>query len=326
VRNIGNLELEQSKFLSIREKLLSEMREELEKNKKLPSIIELVGRGKDEKLETPKIGQMEVKYSEPKTDKSKIESEFAKTYSTLFGRKPNGGIDDYSEWLIRHTRPTLERVSAMSGRKLILAPHAQYANLPKDRLLSSEEAEAFGKSVKLDASEVEALSMKNAHEKINKLAFFDIEMADGANDNIIDCAIYADSVNCYKSSVTVYTKNCAYSFWPRSCQYLFGCDSPFDSTFCINCYSCTQLSRCFEIDCCGYCSDLYFGHNCENVHQSMFCFNMKNRRNCIGNAEYSKEDYGRIRGSLLSQIADELEKSKDFKLDIYNIGSRIGSR
>lgn len=315
-RSIGNLELEQSKFQSLKDKLVEEIREELARKRELPSLIDIVGRSS----EIPSIAQLDVKYSSLRSDKAKIESSFEKVYSIIFGREPSGGIDSYSGWLMRHTRPSKECVSAMGGRKLMLAQYARYQNLPKDRLLSSEEAEAFGSSARLVPEDVESLTLKNAHEKISRIAFFDVEMIEGTNENVIDCAVYADSVNCYKSSVNIYAKNCGYCFWPRSCQYLFGCDSPFDSSFSINCYSCTQLSRCFEIDCCGYCSDLYFGHNCENVHDSMFCFSMKNARNAIGNAVYSQQDYKRIKSSLVGQMADELEMTKGLKWDIYNLG------
>jgi hypothetical protein len=321
-RNIGNLELEPVKFASLKEKLVAEIREELKKRKELPSIIDLVNRSKEEH---PKIEQLAVKYVDPPKDMEKIESSFEKTYSLLFGKKPNGGVDRYAPWLLRHTRPALECTSAMSGRKLTLPPHAQYPRLPRGRLLSSEEAEAFGTAAKLKQDEAASLTLQNAPERISKIAFFDVEMIEGANQNIIDCSIYNDSVNCYRSSVVMYTKNSSHCFWPRSCQNIFGCDSPFDSSFSINCYSCTQLSRCFEIDCCGYCSDLYFGHNCENVHESMFCFSMKNGRNCIGNAPYAPDQYQKLRSNIVGQLADELDRNHDLRIDIYNVGT-LGRR
>jgi hypothetical protein len=87
----------------------------------------------------------------------------------------------------------------------------------------------------------------------------------------------------------------------------------------MNIYSCTHQTRCFEIDCCGYCTDTYFSHNCENVNDSMFCFNKKNLRYAIGNAPLPQNDYKRIKSSLLAQIADELNSTKDLRYDIYNI-------
>lgn len=76
------------------------------------------------------------------------------------------------------------------------------------------------------------------------------------------------------------------------------------------------------IHCCGYCSDTYFSHNCENVHESMFCFNVKNRRHNIGNAQYDENEYNKIKSSLMVQMIEELEDKKSLKIDIYNIGCK----
>ena len=75
-----------------------------------------------------------------------------------------------------------------------------------------------------------------------------------------------------------------------------------------------------EVDSCESCSDLYYSHNCENVHDSMFCFNSKNIRNAIGNVALTTPDYMRIKKMIVQQLADELETKKDLKWDIYNVG------
>ncbi|MEM4634141.1 MAG: hypothetical protein QW275_03235, partial [Candidatus Anstonellaceae archaeon] len=54
---------------------------------------------------------------------------------------------------------------------------------------------------------------------------------------------------------------------------------------------------------------------------SMFCFNLKNMRNAIGNTELSSLDYKKVKASLVLQMADELEKTKNLRWDIFNIGS-----
>ena len=67
-------------------------------------------------------------------------------------------------------------------------------------------------------------------------------------------------------------------------------------------------------------SDLYYSHNCENVHDSMFCFNAKNLRHAVGNAVLEAGAYKKLKSQLLEQIAGELAAKKDLKWDIYNIG------
>lgn len=314
---IGNLELDADKYNKIRSKLLSEMVEELKLRKRLPSLLDIVKKSKKEKNEIHLSSHN--KDRKNPGDMTNIETAFSQTSSILFGKKLEG-IDQYANWLARNTRMVEKCSSAFSNKPLFLSPYANYSKLPRDRLLNLDEAMQYGLSISLTKNDLEELNWRSAYKKLGKLAFFNIEMKEGTNLNLIESVISVDSAHCYRSSVTEYSKYCAYSFWPRSSQYLFGCDSPFDSNFCINCYSCTGLSRCFEIDCCGYCSDCFFCHNCENVHESMFSFNTKNKRNIIGNAQYTPKKYESIKNSILSQITAELEGNKHLKWDIYNIG------
>ena len=66
------------------------------------------------------------------------------------------------------------------------------------------------------------------------------------------------------------------------------------------------------------CSDVYYCHNCEDVTEGMFSFNIKGRRHVIGNAEVPLETYKRVKKSLLEQISEEFERNK-LKYDIYTI-------
>ena len=127
-------------------------------------------------------------------------------------------------------------------------------------------------------------------------------------------------MDCYEGSAYMHCKRCAYDFWPRESEYIFGSNTTWTSSFCINSYYSKKLTRCMEVDSCESCSDLYYSHNCENVHDSMFCFNSKNIRNAIGNVALTTPDYMRIKKMIVQQLADELETKKDLKWDIYNVG------
>ena len=313
--SIGNLELETSKYRRIKEKLKAEMLEKLTKEKKLPSLVLIASM---DKVRKPAIG-LKRKPKHETFNKNTIEHAFLETTRIIFGKPLEGGIDSYSKWLTRHTRATTKGYSAASSKELFMPNAVNYNKLPKERLLDEPEAHALGAVVRMSEADVEELSMNNVYEKISDLAFFNIEFLEGNNNNNIECAVCVDSVNNYRNSLMFYTKNSAYNFWPRDSDHIFCCDSPFSSQFSINCYSCTNQVRCFEIDCCGYCSDAYFCHNCENVHDSLFCFNVKNRKNCIGNSELQPAEYNRIKQALVGQMYEELSLTKDLRYDIYNI-------
>jgi hypothetical protein len=315
---IGNLELEAGKYKGIKERLKAEMAEKLSKEKRLPTLVEIVSAGKSAKPKAGKGMPME----KEECDKGRVESAFLLTTKLIFGKPLEGGIDSYAKWLNRHTHPVIEGKSAASGKALFMPSVLNYPKLPKDRLLSKPEALEHGQNAAIGIKDAEELSLSNAHEKIAQLAFFNIEFVEGKNSNNMECAVCFESSDNYRNSLTFYTKKSAYNFWPRDSEHLFGTDSPFTSQFSIHIYSCTNQVRCFEIDCCGYCSDSHFLHNCENMKDSMFCFNLKNRKNCIGNSELPPDRYRKIHDMLMGQMHDELSSKKDLRYDIYNVACR----
>ena len=313
---VGNLTLGISKYKQIKEKLVDELVELLSKNKRLPSLIDIVAKAA---TITP---NSTTKTRNEETDKNKIEQAFLDTTRVIFGNPLEGGVDRYSKWLTRHTRETIYGHSAASGKDLFMPNAVGYPQLPKHRLLSEAEAFELGEKTRIAEQDAESISMENAHEKIAGIAFFNTELFEGNNLNNIECSICFDSINNYRNSLMFYSKNSAYNFWPRNCDNVFGCDSPFSSSFSINCYSCTNQIRCFEIDCCGYCSDSYFCHNCEGMRDSMFCFNIKNKKNAIGNFEFDPVEYKKIKNSIVGQMYDELSSKKDMPWDIYNLACK----
>ena len=314
--SIGNLELEPEKYRRIKDSLVFQLASELEQKKEAPSLIDIVG---GVPLAKPLLPNMP-KETKKEGNMMPIEGEFAKTCEILFGKRLPGRIDDYSEWLSRRVRKSEQHLSAASGKTVRRWDYCNYFLLPKNRLLTQAEALAFGESARISDKEAEGLTMEAVGRAIGKLAFFSTEYEEGTNTNIIECPTPTQSANSYRSSPVVYSKHCAYSFWPRSCEHVYGCNAMFDSEFCIHCYHSVKLKRCFEMDTCRDCTDSMFCHNCENVHESMFCFNVKNLRYAIGNAELGREKYLEARGLVQKEIVKKLGQRRNLEKDIYNVG------
>jgi len=320
---IGNLALGREKYAKISAKLLGEMAQELQRAKRLPSLPQIAIKSKDHSKELAKLLATKLQSARPeKLDRQPIEDAWMETAGIVLGKKLGGGIDAYSKWLSRHTRKTEKHKSAISGKEIFRWDYASYFQLPPKRLVTMEEAAAIGESVSISESEAEKFSFACAHDFLGKIAYFNPEYREGTNTNTIESPTCTRSSNAYRSTPVVYSKYCGYTFWPRSCECQFGCGAMFDSKFCINCYQSVKLTRCFECDSCRDCSDSLFLHNCENVNNSMFCFNAKNLSYAIGNAALSPDRFRAAKKSLLGQLSSELEKSKDLKADIYNIGAR----
>lgn len=145
------------------------------------------------------------------------------------------------------------------------------------------------------------------------------EVVMGQNQNMVEAAAYANSVNCFHGSYFNQSKFCAYCFWPRQSEYIFGSVESFSSKFCLKCYNSLNLTRCFEVSDSTNCSDCYFCYNCEGLSNCMFCFNTKSKRYAIANVEVGKEEFERIKTIVLAALAEKIQKENGLDLDIYTI-------
>lgn len=315
---VGNLALPKEKYLQLKAKLLAEMREKLKKEKRLFSLLEVIQAANEA---APEI-KLPHSPDEEKGDMRPMEEAFANTSALLFGKKLSG-LDSYAPFLKRHVRQRRAFKSPFSGKSAYLAGYMTgISDLYKisRRFVTEDEMVEIGKhcigSEALGTLRMEAAVLAKA---LRPIAYCALNDTIGTSHNLIDCTLVGHSENCYKVDGSVYAKKCAYCFWPRESEHIFGSWSVWESQFAMKAYYSKKLSRCLEVDNCESCADLYYSHNCENVHEGMFCFNAKNLRNAIGNAPLAPEKYKNIKSSILSQLANELENKKGLKIDIYNI-------
>ncbi|MCX6771670.1 MAG: hypothetical protein NTX79_06455 [Candidatus Micrarchaeota archaeon] len=316
---IGNVQLPKEKYYEVKKRLQTEMAEKLAREKRLPSLVEIAA-----KCPKPSAPRLSAPATPEKADKAVIEEAFAKTCNIVLGRRLQGSIDDYAEWLKRNIRRSETLKSAASGKPVRRFDYCEYFALPPGRLLTREEAREAGEKLKIGEKEAESLSLANAHESIGKIAFFCPEYRDGMNLNIIECATCGDSAHCYRSSPVVFSKYAGYCFWPRSSEHAFGCAALLSSEFNIRCFNSVKLARCFEVDFSRDCSGCYYCHNVENCTDCMLCFNAKNLRYAVGNVEVGRERFMEMKKRLLGLAGKELEETKGLHWGIYNIGAQTG--
>jgi hypothetical protein len=315
---IGNLELPKDKYASLKAKIVGEMREKLKKDKRLPHLADLFSSQK------PDYAPMKAAYSKmpappaEKQDKSVIENAFTETCKLMFG-VPYSGLSKYENWLMRNTRKFEESKSCASAKKILIPIWGDFLYLPRDRMLSLDEAEFIGGRVALPEEEIGVLSLSNAPKLLSKIAYFSPELKSGNNANNTDCPIELDCTDCLHSAINIGSKRCAFGWWPRNSAHLFGFNRTRLSAFCINCFDSEKLQRCFEVSEGRGSSDCYYCHNIENCHDCMFCFNSKNLRYAVGNVELPKEKYLEIKKKILAQLNEELQRTNSISLSIFNL-------
>ncbi len=199
-------------------------------------------------------------------------------------------------------------------------------NLPRKvverTFITEREGKVLGSSVHIKEEEVDELSFKdieNLKRIISRVYTITYHSKDDLSSNFDDAASVYGSRDVYRSPITMFSKKCAYSIFPRNSSYQFGSSLVLQSEFGINVYMSDNIKRGFEVDNSAHSSDIYFSHNCEGSSDVMFCFNGKGQRNSIGHNQLERSKYLEIKAALLEQIWSELNAKKDFRYGIYSL-------
>ena len=309
---IGNLELPKDAYVMLKRKLLSEIIEELKRNRRFPNVVELVPVAKpDQSL------SVELSSQKRSNDMAPIEKAFTSTSKVLL-RKELTGIAQYERWLSRHVSVPKELKSPFGADVMFSALMAPMDSLIIGKgLVSIEEALELGK---IHLEENEITSLGKLKERISRIGYITTEILAGTNANVIKSPIIFNDVNVYKVDRALTSESSGIGYLVSNANHIFGSNKVSVSQFCMKCYYSTRLTRCFEVDTSTDCADSYFCHNSEGLNEAMFCFNTKGKRYAIGNNQIAPDQYRKMKDALLGQIADEIIRTKGLRHDIFNIG------
>jgi hypothetical protein len=117
--------------------------------------------------------------------------------------------------------------------------------------------------------------------------------------------------NCYMIFDSDKNWDCFHSYSINSCRDVLDC---FRLDSCELCYECIDCSNCYgsvHLQNCDNCSESYFLKNCIGCSNCFGCVNLRNKKYCFLNKQYSKEDYQKKIESLGIDRSDLLEKFHD---------------
>jgi hypothetical protein len=308
---IGNLQLPKEKYLSLKKEILSEVVGELKKNKRFPSLFKLV----PDVMPTAKIPPVR---KPEEGDMGPINKAFSSTFKVIF-RREAPDVVPYERWLSANALRLSEIKSPFGTSTCIPEGKALYLfyMAPRKRMVSLPEAMELSK---LHLTEEKVSSLSKIIDSLLEIAFFSSELRDGEVRNAVKTPIPYHSSNVYKILDATYSENCGLCSFASHSKFIFGGLRMIESQFCINIYNSLNLSRCLEVDSSEKCSDSLFCHNSEGLSECMFCFNLKGKRHAVGNSPLPPEEYRKLKDSLVSQMADELERKKELRYNIFNIG------
>ncbi len=156
---------------------------------------------------------------------------------------------------------------------------------------------------------------KELHNKVPKIAMMNDNGV--ASENCEYCQNVAYSKDCYLTTVSWKLRDCYYSSNMATGEYLIDSFFTMDSKVCYECTESYDLHTCFYIQKSYSSQRCFFWYDLRWCADCAFCIGLTNKKYCIFNTEYSKEEYQekiqKIRLDFQHHPEKYLQKRQDFQ-------------
>ena len=311
---IGNIVLPKDQYAALKQKLTSEIADELEKKGRARSSSDIARLSAKEKN-----SEGDIKFIPTLPAPKGVEKAFTDTMKLVLGveRKP---IADFVPYLQERTMPVMK----MKGKFGTWAYNSGWPlvkEIPPSCLCTLDEAMAQVKPVITEAEL--SLSLEKIEAIVSKNAVFTLDFVDGQCRDYVDVSQVIDSSEVYSSWDSTTSQRSACSDGIIQSKYIFGCSlRQLDSEFCVKSCDITVCKRCFEIDNCTNCSACYFSHNLEGCEECILCSNVKGMRYAVLNKQLPREEYARIKKLVLDYVNSELDRKKKCGRSIFALADK----
>lgn len=126
------------------------------------------------------------------------------------------------------------------------------------------------------------------------------------SDHIYSSNYILNSQHIYQGQKIIYSENCSQS------EYLLSSRGGSDCSFGIRFFDSSKTSNSFDIDWSGNITNSYFLHDCFDLRDCMFCFHTRSKQYCIGNKQYTKEEYFELKDLILKEYFEQLNNQNPF--------------
>ncbi len=144
-----------------------------------------------------------------------------------------------------------------------------------------------------------------------------------SNSNAINsdyCNVADQSKDCYLISAAFKNEKVLYSNRTFNNTDSLDLYVSYNSTLCYENVGSQKNYRLFFSRNCNDCSDSYFLYDCKNCSNCFGCANLRNKKYCIFNKQYTKEEYlEKIKNFDLGNFKSISEKKQDFEEIYFNV-------
>lgn len=126
------------------------------------------------------------------------------------------------------------------------------------------------------------------------------------SDTIYNCENVYRSQDCRNCKNVIFTDGCADS------EYILACQRSSNLSYCIRVDDSNNCSNSYSVVCSSKISNSFFIQDANSLHECIFCSHISNRRFCIANMQFSREEYMTIKAEIIKWI------NSQFNLNINN--------
>ena len=116
------------------------------------------------------------------------------------------------------------------------------------------------------------------------------------SDTIYRCQNIYNSTSCSDSKNLIFCDSCA------NCEYLLASQRSNTCAFCIRVDDSKDCSNSYNVICSNKISNSYFIQDCYDLYECMFCSHIANKKYCIANMQFTKEEYIQIKDQIITWI------------------------
>lgn len=113
------------------------------------------------------------------------------------------------------------------------------------------------------------------------------------SDTIYNCENIYRSQDCRNCKNVIFTDGCANS------EYIIGCQRSSNCNYSIRVSDSNGCSSSYNVICSAKISNSFFIQDANSLHECMFCSHISNRRYCIANMQFDKEEYMAIKKEVI---------------------------
>lgn len=119
------------------------------------------------------------------------------------------------------------------------------------------------------------------------------------SDTLYNCNDAYNSVNCRGCNKIIFSEGSGESEYLLACKRSGGCN------FCIKVDDSGTCSNSYSVVCSSKISNSLFIQDCFNLHECIFCAHIANKRYCICNMQFEKEEYFIWKKKIIDWILEE---------------------